>query len=203
MRDHEINKDNHFIMAWYAEEGDDLSILDDIVSFHKETANLVDGKSWHRNDNDQKAVIDKNVKDSKDSNLSEYPLSYRKRYYEDFLQPLVDRYKQKYPQVNELERWGIGEDGNVQWYPIGGGFKKWHAEKGSSNPVTQKRVLVYMTYLNDVTDGGETEFYYQNIAIKPKKGLTVIWYPDWTHTHRGVPSPTQEKMIVTGWYSYV
>ena len=29
--------------------------------------------------------------------------------------------------------------------------------------------------------------------------MTLIWPADWTFTHRGVPSPTQEKIITTGW----
>jgi hypothetical protein len=60
-----------------------------------------------------------------------------------------------------------------------------------------------MTYLNDVTDQGETEFFHQQIKIKPQKGLTVIWPADWTYTHRGIPSPTQEKFIITGWLSFL
>ena len=60
-----------------------------------------------------------------------------------------------------------------------------------------------MTYLNDVVDGGETEWYYQNIKIKPVKGLTVIWPTDWTYTHRGLTSPTQTKYIATGWFNFL
>ena len=59
-----------------------------------------------------------------------------------------------------------------------------------------------MTYLNDVTDGGETEFFHQNLKITPEKGLTLIWGADWTFTHRGIPSPSQEKYIATGWFSF-
>jgi hypothetical protein len=59
-----------------------------------------------------------------------------------------------------------------------------------------------MTYLNDVNDQGETEFYHQNIKIKPEKGLTLIWPADWTHTHRGITSPSENKFIVTGWYNF-
>ena len=59
-----------------------------------------------------------------------------------------------------------------------------------------------MTYLNDVTHKGETEFFHQKIKIKPEKGLTLIWPTDWTFTHRGIPSPTEEKYIVTGWFEY-
>ena len=63
--------------------------------------------------------------------------------------------------------------------------------------------MVFMTYLNDVTDGGGTEFYYQNKITEARKGKTLIWPADWTHTHRGVVSPTQDKYIITGWLNYV
>ena len=56
-----------------------------------------------------------------------------------------------------------------------------------------------MTYLNDVEDGGGKEFKYQKLRFNAKKGTTLIWPPDFTHTHRGVISPTQEKYISTGW----
>ena len=64
------------------------------------------------------------------------------------------------------------------------------------------RHLVFMTYLNTVTDGGETEWFHQQIKIQPRKGLTVMWPVDWTHVHRGVPSKTQTKYVTTGWYTY-
>jgi hypothetical protein len=60
-----------------------------------------------------------------------------------------------------------------------------------------------MTYLNDITDEGETEFFHQQIKIQPRKGLTLIWPADWTYTHRGITSPTQDKYIITGWFNYV
>ena len=58
-----------------------------------------------------------------------------------------------------------------------------------------------MTYLNDVKDGG-TEFLYQNLKTKAEKGLTLIWPSAWTHTHKGIISPTKEKYIITGWYAF-
>ena len=62
------------------------------------------------------------------------------------------------------------------------------------------RVLVYMTYLNDVDNGG-TEWLFQNYKTEAKKGLSVIWPAEWTHTHKGVISQ-QEKYIATGWYVF-
>ena len=65
-----------------------------------------------------------------------------------------------------------------------------------------RRSLVFMTYLNDVEDGG-TEFLYQNLTIPAKKGLTLIWPAFFTHTHKGQISKTKEKYIVTGWFNHI
>lgn len=89
------------------------------------------------------------------------------------------------------------EEYNIQKYLPGGGFKKWHFE----NDIIDNRVLVFMTYLNDVENGG-TEFLYQNLTAPAKKGLTLIWPAAWTHTHRGQITDLEEKYIITGWYSY-
>ena len=59
-----------------------------------------------------------------------------------------------------------------------------------------------MTYLNDIPDGGGTEFkFYPDVKIQAKKGLSLIWPTDFTHTHRGVVSE-YEKYIVTGWVNH-
>ena len=44
---------------------------------------------------------------------------------------------------------------------------------------------------------------YQKLKTPAKKGLTIIWPAEWTHTHRGIVSNTKEKIIVTGWYNFV
>ena len=61
------------------------------------------------------------------------------------------------------------------------------------------RSMAWMTYLNDVKEGGETEFLYQKLKVKPKKGTTLIWPGGYTHMHRGNP-PMEDKYIATGWY---
>ena len=49
---------------------------------------------------------------------------------------------------------------------------------------------------------GTTEWQYLGLAVTPVKGLTVIWPTDWMYLHRGVTSPTQNKTIATGWFSF-
>ena len=58
-----------------------------------------------------------------------------------------------------------------------------------------------MPYLNDVPDGG-THFKYQELTAPAKKGLTLIWPTDFTHTHKGQITDKHEKYIITGWLGF-
>jgi hypothetical protein len=122
-----------------------------------------------------------------------------------YLQELAkccDKYKEEYKYSGVYGAWKIIEHFKFQHYKPNEGYHIWHTERDHADPATNNRHLVWMTYLNDVDDAGETEFYYQALKVKPRKGLTLIWPVDWTHTHHGIASPTQHKYIMTGWYSY-
>ena len=95
---------------------------------------------------------------------------------------------------------GIKEAWNIQHYKPKEGYLQYHCERSCYQ--SDQRALVFMTYLNDVTDGGETEFYYQQKKVKAVKGKTVIWPTDFTHTHRGIVSSTEHKYIATGWFNF-
>jgi len=96
---------------------------------------------------------------------------------------------------------------NLQRYePRSGGYPHWHSEQfPSPNDPMQRalhRVLLVIIYLNDVSDAGATEFFYQQAAIQPEAGSVVLAPCGFTHTHRGAPSPTQAKYILASWVSY-
>ena len=77
------------------------------------------------------------------------------------------------------------------------GYHLFHAENVNWN--LGNRTMAWMVYLNDVEEGGETEFLYQKRKIKPKKGTILIWPGGYTHLHRGNP-PMSDKYIATGWW---
>ena len=77
------------------------------------------------------------------------------------------------------------------------GYHSFHTENTTYDLYC--RSMAWMTYLNDVKEGGETEFLYQKMKVKPKKGTTLIWPGGYTHMHRGNP-PMEDKYIATGWY---
>ena len=93
---------------------------------------------------------------------------------------------------------------NLQKYNKGsGGYHHWHSEhfpspRDPSNPALH-RVLLWMYYLNDVTEGGGTSFYYQDKVIAPKRGTLVIAPASFTHTHRGEIPVSNDKYILTSW----
>lgn len=141
--------------------------------------------------------VNPDIKDSTDTTLVE-PL---KSLYIQELQKCVESYKRTYEMCDKIvDKWTIVEDINIQKYNPGQWYKQWHCERSSIN--SSLRYLVFMTYLNTIDDEGETEFLYQNMKIKPETGKTLIWPVEWTHTHKGIPSRSQTKYIVTGWFSF-
>ncbi|WP_133406598.1 2OG-Fe(II) oxygenase [Parashewanella tropica] len=94
---------------------------------------------------------------------------------------------------------------NVQRYLQNqGGYHHWHSEQFPqlNHNEALHRVVLYMFYLNDVEEGGETEFYYQQRKIKPQKGTMVIAPAGFTHTHKGHIPVSGDKYIATSWIMF-
>jgi hypothetical protein len=116
------------------------------------------------------------------------------------LQDCYDLYTEQFSVLKDARI--NGNTIKVQRTDSGCGYHVWHAEQGNNNT---ERVLVYMLYLNTLSenDGGETEFLYQKLRLKPKENTMVIWPAAFTHAHRGnVVLGNQSKYIVTGWFNY-
>ncbi len=104
--------------------------------------------------------------------------------------------------LSQLYRYG---NVNLQKYNAGqGGYFHWHSEIYPQDEQCEPlhRVLLFMFYLNDVSEGGETEFYYQQRKIAPKRGRMVIAPAGFTHTHRGNTPVSSDKYIATSWVMY-
>ena len=79
-----------------------------------------------------------------------------------------------------------------------GEYYHWHVDGGSHD--FSHRQLVAIWYLNDVGGpGGETEFLFQNVKVKPEVGKLILFPPFWTHEHRGVTLEQGVKYIATTW----
>jgi len=60
------------------------------------------------------------------------------------------------------------------------------------------RVITFLWYLNDVVEGGETEFWATH-RIKPEAGKLLFFPATWTYPHRGMMPISNDKYIITGW----
>ncbi|MGC4028461.1 MAG: 2OG-Fe(II) oxygenase [Steroidobacteraceae bacterium] len=90
----------------------------------------------------------------------------------------------------------------AQKYDAGkGNYNYWHCEVYPQAPHNEPlhRTLLFMFYLNDVAEGGHTDFYYQQKSIQPKAGRMVIAPAYFTHTHRGTVPVSNDKYILTSW----
>lgn len=95
----------------------------------------------------------------------------------------------------------IGEINAQKYQAEKGGYPYWHSEVYPQNAPNDAlhRIMLFMFYLNDVEEGGETEFYYQDMSVKPKTGRMVIAPAYFTHTHRGNIPKSNDKYILTSW----
>ena len=59
------------------------------------------------------------------------------------------------------------------------------------------RYLVFLWYLNDVAQGGETEFCDLGIKITPRTGRLLVFPPYWMFQHAGRPAQSHDKYIVS------
>ena len=190
----DLGGEKSFIGAWYVPN---LSVCDEVIQYFQQSQGKVQGIIGQ-------GIVDKTVKDSVDLIVPPKDFSHptMRKYLADLMQ-VVHAYVDKYPTNLETASWAITEPVNIQYYQPGAGYKKWHSERMGKTAPYVNRHLVFMTYLNDVHDEGETEFLHQKIKAQPRKGLTLIWPTDWTHLHRGIVSASEEKYIITGWFDFV
>ena len=118
------------------------------------------------------------------------------RFVDRFWDTAYKEYADKYSIISNFPYHAIFFN-KIQKTEIGEGYNVWHCE--NSSRLECVRMLTYILYLNDVGDGGETEFLYYPLRIKPKKGKLILFPGSFTHTHRGNPPLTNEKYVITGW----
>lgn len=87
---------------------------------------------------------------------------------------------------------------NIQKYTKNEGFYQYHNDSGYSINLKKSRFLTYLFYLNNVDEGGETEFF-GSYKVKPETGKLIIFPACWTYPHCGLQPVSHDKYIVTGW----
>ena len=186
----------NFIGSWTMNP---LSICDDLIAY------------FELNKNKQKKGVTgagKNLDDKNSTDISITPKDMKlpgNEIFEEYFHNLYSCYQDYATEWPFLATFAENlqiSSFNLQRYQSGQHFQKLHTERSSIE--TLHRVFAWMTYLNDVDqeDGGSTLFSHYDLAIQPRKGLTLIWPAEWTHAHKGNVLKANNKYIITGWMTF-
>jgi hypothetical protein len=127
----------------------------------------------------------------------EFINSFHDRFY-NYIYPL---YNIQYPVLQTLQKHRSKIIKIQKTYPTKG-YHVWHCEHDATLS-GKERILSWILYLNNVEEGGETEFLYQSLRFKPKAGTFILFPAHFTHTHRGNPPLSGVKYIATGWIEFL
>ena len=184
----------NFIGCWDIEN---KKLCNEIVSFFENNKELF---------KEGTTTLGKNIKAKKTTDITITPKDLEKSKFEIFkkyfkeLHSCYMDYQKQWPFVKSIfNTIDIGVF-NIQKYNPGDHFSHLHCERTSLNSL--HRLFAFMTYLNDVEDGGKTNFDYYGIKVKPEIGKTLIWPAEWTHAHTGEVLKSGTKYIVTGWLHF-
>lgn len=90
---------------------------------------------------------------------------------------------------------------HIDWFPQSS--EAWAMERDNGG----QRAFTAMVYLNDVTQGGETDFPRLDLAVAPRQGVMLVWnnadrdgIPNPFTVHAGNPVGSGAKYVVTRWY---
>ena len=184
----------HFIGSWDIKNND---LCKQIINFFEENKTL-HGKGAIG------SGIDQTKKKTTDIGINPHDLKNDKfkcfNNYMDELHKCFIDYQHQWPFLKSIIKDVDIGSFNVQKYSKGDHFSEVHAERGNSQH--SERLFAWMTYLNDVDDGGKTNFTHYDIKIKPQIGKTIIWPAEWTHAHSGEILDNGEKYIITGWMNF-
>ena len=137
-----------------------------------------------------------NLDIKRSSDLSISNLGDWKSYDEVFFKSLnstLEKYRTFLPKEFYERMSFIGSDTGYQIQRTQpGDFYAWHHDH------VETRLITFIWYLNDVKDGGYTEFI-NGTRIQPEAGKLIIFPATWDFLHRGVSPKTETKYLCTGW----
>jgi len=188
------SKQVNFIGAWDLEN---KNLCDEVINFFENNINLqMKGITSDGNIKNNKSTTDISIKPN---DLKNEKFKIFNKYMSELHKCYLD-YQDQWVFLKKMLKNVDIPSFNIQKYGPGDHFNTIHSERTSLN--TLHRIFAFMTYLNDVDDGGETTFTHYNLKIKPQAGKTLIWPAEWTHAHKGGILNNGTKYIVTGWMNF-
>jgi len=188
------SQQTHFIGCWNLENN---KLCNEITQFFENNKSLqIQGKTASGKDLKAKKTTDIPVNPH---DLKNPKFEVLKQYMDKLHKCFID-YQNQWPFLKSMIKVVDVPGFNIQKYSRGDHFALLHSERTTLD--TLHRLFAWMTYLNDVDDGGQTNFSHYEIKIRPETGKTLIWPAEWTHAHTGEILKSGTKYIVTGWMNF-
>ncbi|HEX7709817.1 MAG TPA: 2OG-Fe(II) oxygenase [Sphingomonadaceae bacterium] len=112
-------------------------------------------------------------------------------------------FERSHGEMLQGQRYTAGQEfrAHTDWFPQAS--PGWAIERDNGG----QRAFTAMVYLNDVSDGGETDFPRLDLAVAPRQGVMLVWnnadrdgVPNPFTVHAGNPVRSGTKYVVTRWY---
>lgn len=174
-------------------------LCNNIINLFEQSGNRYDGQTF--------GGTDKNVKDTTDlviTNAGSIWDRINKTLFNELnhnVRKYVKKYNNKVSETYQIfggTNYLITETMQVQKYNKNVGKYVYHQDYSCDWKNKKMRHLTFLWYLNDVEEGGETEFWGQ-YGIKPEAGKLILFPASWTFPHKANVPISSDKYIITGW----
>ena len=176
----------------------DTKICDDILKYYNDNPKLHVQGQVGKKVTEGNTAVDYYAKKSTD--LAVKPNHKLLKEYFKFVQQCLNLYCDQYKFVNDLQRFDVVEDANIQHYGPMEGFYNWHCERDSDKPPFGSRCFVYMTYLNDDYEGGEFAFFNRTLKYKLNKGDVLMFPSTFMYPHEVMPVTKGTRYSIITWF---
>ncbi|MDE0932063.1 MAG: 2OG-Fe(II) oxygenase [Novosphingopyxis baekryungensis] len=108
-----------------------------------------------------------------------------------------------FSETMQGQRYQMGQEfkPHHDFFHVGEGY--WQQERSKGG----QRSWTAMIFLNEVPEGGQTEFPQLGIGVEPKQGMMLIWnnmrpdgLPNMKTLHAGTPVKLGTKYVITKWF---
>lgn len=160
-----------------------------------------DGKRYHGL---TASGLNKNIKDTTDCVINEAGPQWDRinklliKELNNNVNEYVNNLKNKINETKIFKNFLSTETLQMQKYDKNKGKYIYHNDYSCQWKNKKMRQITFLWYINDVEEGGETEFW-GDYKIKPEAGKLILFPASWTYPHCGKMPISDDKYIITGW----
>ena len=111
----------------------------------------------------------------------------------------IERYDENLSgMISRLTPWVFNQVDIIK-YNKGTGIYRTHVDDDGRKEID--RIFSTVLYLNDVVDGGETQFPLQDRVVEPRRGRMVVFPSNYAFPHKACVPESNDKYVLVAWGS--